>query len=134
LVFSEVSGRALKILDRVTNELVDVTEAGEYAFTVEAAQVGRVAIDDRFVIGGTPVVSFCFNYNILEINGHKGESLIVKQGESEITNVDALPAAYQLDLNAYTGRLVVTLDGQDYQIDANPAVLLFPNEQTVTVI
>lgn len=122
LVFSGVSGRALKILDRVTNELIDVTEGSEYAFSVEAAQVGRVAVDDRFVIGGTPVVSFCFNYNVLEVFGHAGESLVVKQGDTEIANVPALGGAYTLDLNAYTGRLVVTLNGTDYQIDANPAV------------
>jgi hypothetical protein len=122
LTFSDVSGKALKLLDRVTNELVDIVNNGEYAFSVEAAQVGRVAVDDRFVIGGTPIVSFCFNYNVLEVMGHKGESLIVKQGDTEIANVASLPAAYQLDLSAQSGRLVVTLNGQDYQIDANPAV------------
>ena len=122
LVFSNVSGKALKLLDRVTNELVDIVNNGEYAFSVEAAQVGRVAVDDRFVIGGTPIVSFCFNYNVLEVMGHKGESLIVKQGDTEIANVASLPAAYTLDLSAQSGRLVVTLNGQDYQIDANPAV------------
>jgi hypothetical protein len=66
--------------------------------------------------------SICFNYNVLEINGHEGEALIVKKGADEIANVPALPAAYSLDLSAQSGRLVVTLNGQDYQIDANPAV------------
>lgn len=127
MTFIDFSGRELSLLDRVTNEVITINASTPaYNFSVEAAQVGRVAIDDRFVIGGTPVVSFCFNYNILEINGHKGESLIVKQGESEIDKVATLPAAYQLDLNAYTGRLVVTLNGQDYQIDANPAVTTVP--------
>ena len=126
LVFSNVSGRALKLYDRVTNELVDITENGEYAFSVEAAQVGRVAINDRFVIGGTQVVSFCFNYNVLEVMGHAGESLVIKQGETEIENVAALGASYSKDLSAYKGRLVVTLNGKDYQIDANPAVTVVP--------
>lgn len=127
LTFSNFSGRELSLLDRVTNEVITINASTPaYNFSVEAAQVGRVAIDDRFVIGGTPVVSLCFNYNILEINGHKGESLIVKQGESEIANVASLPAAYELDLSGYTGRLVVTLNGQDYQIDANPAVTEVP--------
>ena len=126
LSFELVSGRALKILDRVTNELIDVTEGSEYAFSVEAAQVGRVAINDRFVIGGTPVVSFCFNYNVLEVFGHAGESLVVKQGDTEIANVPALGGAYTLDLSDKSGRLVVTLNGTDYQIDANPAVTPVP--------
>lgn len=70
--------------------------------------------------------SLCFNYNVLEINGHDGESLVIKQGTTEIDNVAALGATYSKDLSAYTGRLVVTLAGQDYQIDANPAVTPAP--------
>ena len=70
--------------------------------------------------------SLCFNYNVLEINGHEGEALVVKQGDTEIANEAALPAVYSLDLKAYSGRLVVTLDGVDYQIDANPAVTVVP--------
>lgn len=66
--------------------------------------------------------SFCFNYNVLTINAHEGESLVVKQGTTEIANVAALPATYSLNLSTYNGRIVVTLNGVDYQIDANPAV------------
>jgi hypothetical protein len=66
--------------------------------------------------------SLCFNYNILEINGHDGEALIVKQGDVEYANVPALPAVYSLDLSDKSGRIIVTLNGQDYKIDANPAV------------
>lgn len=67
---------------------------------------------------------FCFNYNILEINAHEGESLVVKKGTEEIANIPALPAKYKLDLSAQPAdtRLVVTLNGKDYQIDANPTV------------
>lgn len=126
LKFENVSGAALKLYDAVTNELIDIIDNGTYAFSVEAAQVGQIAIADRFVIGGTPVVSFCFNYNVLEVMGHAGESLVVKQGDTEIANVPALGGAYTLDLSAYTGRLVVTLNGTDYQIDANPAVTAVP--------
>lgn len=72
------------------------------------------------------VPSLCFNYNVLEINGHDGESLVIKQGTTEIDNVAALGATYSKDLSAYTGRLVVTLNGVDYQIDANPAVTPVP--------
>jgi len=127
LTFIDFSGRELTLLDRVTNEVVTINASTPaYAFSVEAAQVGRVAINDRFLIGGTPVVSFCFNYNVLEVMGHAGESLVVKQGDTEIANVPALGGAYTLDLSAYTGRLVVTLNGTDYQIDANPAVTPVP--------
>jgi len=123
LQFSNVSGRALKLYDSATDTTIDITEGGSYAFSVEAAQVGRVEIADRFVINPVaPAASLCFNYNILEINGHAGEALIVKKGAEEIANVASLPAKYSLDLSAQSGRLVVTLNGQDYQIDANPAV------------
>lgn len=123
LVFTEVSGRALTILDKVTNEVINVTENGEYAFTIEAAQVDQKAIDDRFVIGGTPVTeSLCFNNNILEVNGYAGKSLVIKQGTSEIENILSLGTTYQRDLGAYSGRLVVTLDKKDYQIDVHPTV------------
>jgi hypothetical protein len=64
--------------------------------------------------------SLCFRYNVLEINAHTGESLIIKQGDTEIVNIPALGAVYSKDLSGYNGRLVVTLNGQDYQIDANP--------------
>ena len=127
LTFIDFSGRELTLLDRVTNEVVTINASTPaYAFSVEAAQVGRVAINDRFVIGGTPVVSFCFNYNVLEVMGHAGESLVVKQGDTEIANVPALGGAYTLDLSDKSGRLVVTLNGTDYQIDANPAVTPVP--------
>lgn len=122
LKFENVSGQTLKLYDAVTNELIEITDNGTYAFSVEAAQVGRVAVNDRFVVGGTPIVSFCFNYNVLDVMGHGGESLVIKQGDTEIVNIPALSGVYSKDLSAYTGRLVVTLNGVDYQIDANPAV------------
>jgi hypothetical protein len=62
----------------------------------------------------------------LEINAHTGEALIVKKGADVIASEASLPAVYSLDLSAYTGRLVVTLNGTDYQIDANPAVTPVP--------
>lgn len=74
-------------------------------------------------IAGNPLApEFCFRYNVLTVNGHDGESLIIKQGDAVVDNVAALGNAYSKDLSGYNGRLVVTLNGQDYQIDANPAV------------
>jgi hypothetical protein len=66
--------------------------------------------------------SICFENNKLIVNGYEGKALVIKKDGSEIENVATLPAAYSKDLSAQTGRLVVTLDGKDYQIDANPTV------------
>ena len=98
-----------------------LTEGAVYNFTAAA----NATDEARFVIKKAAMPSapsICFSYNVLEINAHAGESLVVKQGDTEIANEAALPAVYSLDLSAYNGRLVVTLNGQDYQIDANPAV------------
>ena len=66
--------------------------------------------------------SLCFNYNILEVNGYEGKSLIIKKGEEVIDNVPSLGNKYSIDLNAYKGRLVLILDGEEYLMDANPDV------------
>lgn len=50
LSFSNVSGRSLTLYDRILDVETDITEGGHYDFTVEDAQVGRVAINDRFFI------------------------------------------------------------------------------------
>ena len=121
--FELVSGRDLTLYDKVTNTSTPIVQGQSYPFSVEAAQVGRVAIVDRFVINGTPVAeSLCFNNNILEVNGYAGKSLVIKQGTTEIENIPSLPAMKAIPLGAYSGRLVVTLDKKDYQIDVNPTV------------
>lgn len=120
LTFSNVTG-TIKLYDAVENQEVTLANGGTYSFSVAA----NSTIADRFIINRSAPAgpSICFNYNVLEINGHDGESLVIKDAAgAEIENVAALPAAYSKDLSAYTGRLVVTLNGQDYQIDANPAV------------
>ena len=120
--FYEMEG-AIEIYDKVAGANIDKSQP--YVFTIDDAKKNTI-IADRFVINyvaPTPAEpSLCFSYNVLEINGHDGESLVIKQGTTEIDNVAALGATYSKDLSAYTGRLVVTLNGQDYQIDANPAV------------
>ena len=121
LTVSEVEGtETLYIWDGTTASYA-LTEGAVYNFTATASATDEA----RFVIkkAAMPSVpSICFSYNVLEINAHAGEALVVKQGDTEIANETSLPAVYSLDLSAYTGRLVVTLNGQDYQIDANPAV------------
>ena len=70
--------------------------------------------------------SICFRNNILEVEGYAGKSLVVKNGATEIVNEPSLPASYSKDLTTITPalpektRLVVTLDGTDYQIDYKP--------------
>ncbi len=116
LTISNVSGaESLKL--KIGDEEFDVV-AGSRTITLAPNQTAAIG----FVNYEPAAPSICFNYNVLEINGHAGEALIVKKGDVEIANVPALPAAYSLDLSAQSGRLVVTLNGQDYQIDANPAV------------
>ena len=50
LKFIDFEGRTLKLYDLVTNTETVITDGGTYDFTVEAAQVGRHQINDRFVI------------------------------------------------------------------------------------
>lgn len=48
--FELVSGRDLTLYDRVTKTSTPIVQGESYPFSVTAAQVGRVAIADRFVI------------------------------------------------------------------------------------
>jgi len=67
--------------------------------------------------------SICFNYNILEVKGHAGETLMIEQDGVAVVNVSSLASDNEsFDLNNYQGRLVVTLNGEEYHIDANPVV------------
>lgn len=113
------------LYDSETGTVTTVTKGGadatkEYVCTVAA----NSTIEDRFVLFYAPAgPEFCFNYNVLKVNGYEGKALIVKsEGGDEKANIASLPATYSLDLSAESGRFIVTLDGVDYQIDANPAV------------
>ena len=106
-----------------------ITDGMSEAITLPASSTLPAAGDeDNYKVqpSAPAAPSICFNYNVLEINGHDGEALVIKQGTTEIDNVASLGATYSKDLSAYNGRLVVTLNGQDYQIDANPAVTVVP--------
>lgn len=120
ITVSEVEGAETLYIWDGTSTSYALTEGASYNFTATASATDEA----RFVIKKAPlptVPSICFNYNILEINAHAGEALVVKQGDTEIANVASLPVVYSLDLSDKTGRIVVTLNGKDYQIDANPA-------------
>lgn len=122
LKFSNFKGESYEIYDRVENKMITVNASTEdYNFTIDESQKNS-QINDRFVINIKVDPSLCFNYNVLEINGHAGESLVVKKGETELVNEASLPLLYSKDLSDQKGRLVVTLNGKDFQIDANPDV------------
>ena len=121
LTVSAVAGTETLYIQDADSVSYALTEGAVYHFTAAA----NATDEARFVLKKAALPagpSICFNYNVLEINGHAGEALVVKQGTTEIANEASLPAVYSLDLNAYSGRLVVTLNGVEYQIDANPAV------------
>lgn len=62
--------------------------------------------------------SICFSNNVLEIEGHDGESLVVKNGNAELVNVEALGESYSKNFNGLPANtcLVVILNGKDYII------------------
>jgi hypothetical protein len=124
LKFIDVEGRTLKLYDKVTGTVTTIANNGTYNFSVDASLVGRHQINDRFAINLTVAPALCFRNNILEINGHAGEALIIKDAatDTEIVNIPALGLFYTNDLSDKSGRLVVTLNSVDYQIDVNPIV------------
>ena len=117
LSFKNVIGDITLNIDGVD---VPVTNGGTYGpITIPAGGTHKTV-----KVNQAPAVpSLCFRENILEINGHAGESLVIASKEGlEIENVASLPATYSKDLSAYKGRYIVTLNGVHYQIDVNPAV------------
>lgn len=127
ITVSQVAGTETLYIWDGADAVYPLTEGASYNFTATASATDEA----RFVLKKAPlptVASLCFNYNVLEINLHTGESLTITEAATGtvIDNVAALGAVYSKDLSAYTGRLVVTLNGVDYQIDANPAVTVVP--------
>ena len=126
LTFSNFGGEALTFTDLKTGTYFPINAStAPYVFSIEASEKNK-AINDRFVINQTLVQSLCFRNNILEIIDHAGESLVIKQGTNVIVNEASIGAIYTIDLSNYSGRLVVTLNGTDYQIDVNPTVTILP--------
>ena len=123
LTASDVEG-SLKI--KINGVEYTITDGMSEVITLAANSVLPAAGDEANYVVNPAAPSapeFCFNYNVLKVNGYEGKALIVKsEGGDEKANVASLPATYSLDLSAESGRFIVTLDGVDYQIDANPAV------------
>ena len=108
LQFSNVSGRELKLYDRVTKTTTIITEGESYAFSVEAAQVGQVEVNNRFVLG-LPSYSVTMN----------------AYGWASFSSADdlAIPAGLTAYRGAYAGE-VLNLNEVD-DIKANEGVILY---------
>ena len=116
--FSALAG-TIEIYDK--KEGVTIDKSKTYTFTIEESEKNTV-IADRFVINySLPAApSICFNNNILEIKGHAGETLKVeKDGVAVVAEAPLASDNEAFDFNAYTGRMIVTLNGEEYHIDAN---------------
>ena len=118
--FSNVKGD-LYLVDKQDNSRTKIVAGATYDFTVEASQVG-VAQANRFAISKIAGPEICFNYNKLTVKGYAGKTLKVMKGADVVVAEKTLSDNEEFDLSAQSGRLVVTLDGKEYQIDANPAV------------
>ena len=105
LVFSNVSGRELKLYDRVLKTTTTIENSLEYSFT---ATEGRVAVNDRFVIG-LPSYSVTMN----------------AYGWASFSSADdlAIPAGLTAYKGAYAGE-VLNLNEVD-DIKANEGVILY---------
>ena len=91
LVFSNVSGRALKLYDRVLNTEIDIVNDAEYNFSVDASLVGQHEVNDRFFIN-LSASDFAFSLTTNE------------EGWASFSNdVDAILTA-PAGLKIYTGR------------------------------
>ena len=122
ITVSNVSGsETLSLYDVVTGQAIALTNGQTYEFAAAA----NSTIADRFIINyPMPAVpSICFNYNHLIVTGYAGSTLKVEKAGVAVVAEQTLASDNEdFDLSAESGRLVVTLDGVEYQIDANPAV------------
>lgn len=122
LIISDVSG-AEKLKLRIGDEEFDVV-AGTRTITLAPNQTTAIGL----VNPSAPAVpSICFNYNHLIVTGYAGSTLKVEKAGVAVVAEQTLASDNEdFDLSAENGRLVVTLDGVEYQIDANPAVTPVP--------
>ena len=124
LIISDVEG-AENLKLKIGDQEFDVV-AGSHVITLAPNQTLAIGL----VNPSAPAVpSICFRNNTLDVIGYAGKNLSVKtvDGTDVITEHVATDAEHH-DLSAQPAdtRLVVTLDGQAYQIDVNPTVTLVP--------
>ena len=111
LTFIDVTGRPLRLYDRVTKTETIIVGNGTYDFSVEYAQVGRVAIDNRFVIN-RQAYNVTLNDNFLATFS-ADENVIIPEGLS------AYAAEYVSEME-----LLTLYEISDY-IPANTGVILY---------
>lgn len=101
LTFASVSGRTLKIYDKVTDVETEISNTGSYVFTA----VANTRIDNRFVINFTPVTEICHRYGKLQVSGSKGQTVKVLNMDGSATSIAdvAITSHYQeIDLAGLT--------------------------------
>lgn len=118
MTFSNVIG-TVKLYDAVANQEITLANAGTYPFTVAA----NSTIADRFVINYVPAApSICFQNDVLDVIGYAGKLIKVeKEDGTPVVAEQALASDtehFNLAQPSRT-RLIVTLDGQEYRIDAS---------------
>ena len=118
LIISNVEG-AENLKLKIGDQEFDVV-AGSHVITLAPNQTLAIGL----VNPSAPAVpSICFNYNHLIVTGYAGSTLKVEKAGVAVVAEQTLASDNEdFDLSAESGRLVVTLDGVEYQIDANPAV------------
>ena len=125
LTASNVTG-SLKIKFAGVEYTIDAAGVVFSDLALAANSVLPAAGDEaNFVVNpSAPAVpSICFNYNHLIVTGYAGSTLKVEKAGVAVVAEQTLASDNEdFDLSAESGRLVVTLDGVEYQIDANPAV------------
>ena len=120
LTVSNVSGtKTLKL--KIGSEVIELTDGLSKALTLTPNQAALAfgTLEPSAPAGP----SICFNYNHLIVTGYAGSTLKVEKAGVAVVAEQTLASDNEdFDLSAENGRLVVTLDGVEYQIDANPAV------------
>lgn len=114
LTFETFSGEAFELYDLVTDTHFTINgSTPAYNFSVTPAQVGRIAITDRFVINYVvPDFEICFRDNELQITANPYAENVVVKDENGTKVVDVAPVTpYQaIDLSAQAaGRYTVEL-------------------------
>lgn len=114
LTFSDFDGEAFELFDLVAGTHFTVNgSTPAYNFSVTPAQVGRVAINDRFVINYVaPEFGICFIDNELQITSNPyAENVVVKdENGTKVKDVAPVTPYQAIDLSALAaGRYTVEL-------------------------
>ena len=129
LQFSNVSGRQLKLYDRVTKTTTLINEGDSYPFSVDPSQVGQHEVNNRFVLG-LPSYSVTMNvdgwasfssYDDLEIP----TGLTAYQGTLNGNELDLNAVDY---IKAGEGVILYGDANQSYTLDLGNGLSVFTND------